>query len=333
MSGHNVLNGAQVIVDYLIREKVPHVFGLCGHGNIQFIDALYERAGDIKTISVHHESVAGFMADVYYRVSGRPTATFTSCGPGSANLPISLGNAFLELGAVHGGDRQRADQPVQPRRFPGIVPALPGRLSLDRALLLQEGVSADPRRTSAADGAAGLEDHGHGAAGAGRARRAVRRVPGGGGGGSAAPGRLERQHLQPLRRRSGGRRSRRSTCCWPPSGRRSSSGRACAMAAPATNCCSSPSGCRFRSRPRRAGSAPSTSIIGSRSGSSPAPATTRPITPRARPTCCWRSACASTTAPRARGFPATPSPSRRPSSSMSTSIRRRSAATTRSRSG
>src|SRR5438552_5752724 len=92
----NMLNGAQVIVDYLIQEKVPQVFGLCGHGNIQFIDALYERAGEIKTISVHHESVAGFMADVYYRVSGRPTATFTSCGPGSANLPISLGNAFLD---------------------------------------------------------------------------------------------------------------------------------------------------------------------------------------------------------------------------------------------
>ena len=92
----NRLNGAQIIVDYLIRQKVPHVFGLCGHGNIQFIDALYERKNDLKTISVHHETVAGFMADVYYRVSGRPTATFTSCGPGSANLPISLGNAFLD---------------------------------------------------------------------------------------------------------------------------------------------------------------------------------------------------------------------------------------------
>ena len=92
----NKLNGAQIIVDYLIRQKVPHVFGLCGHGNIQFIDALYERKNDLKTISVHHETVAGFIADVYYRVSGRPTATFTSCGPGSANLPISLGNAFLD---------------------------------------------------------------------------------------------------------------------------------------------------------------------------------------------------------------------------------------------
>src|SRR5919197_2293690 len=92
----NMLDGGQVIGDYLVREKVPYVFGLCGHGNIGFIDALYERADDIKTISVHHESVAGFMADVYYRVCGRPTATFTSCGPGSANLPIALANSYLD---------------------------------------------------------------------------------------------------------------------------------------------------------------------------------------------------------------------------------------------
>jgi acetolactate synthase-1/2/3 large subunit len=92
----NMLDGGQVIVDYLIREKVPYVFGLCGHGNIQFIDALFERQSDIKTISVHHETVAGFMADVYYRVSGQPTATFTSCGPGSINLPIALANAYLD---------------------------------------------------------------------------------------------------------------------------------------------------------------------------------------------------------------------------------------------
>ena len=96
MAGKNMLDGAQVIVDYLIREKVPYAFGLCGHGNIQFIDALYGRSNEIKTISVHHETVAGFMADVYYRVSGQPTATFTSCGPGSANLPIALGNSFLD---------------------------------------------------------------------------------------------------------------------------------------------------------------------------------------------------------------------------------------------
>ena len=96
MSETNTLDGGQMIVDYLIQNDVPYAFGLCGHGNIGFIDALHERQGDIKTISTHHESVAGFMADVYYRVSGQPTATFTSCGPGSANMPIALGNAFLD---------------------------------------------------------------------------------------------------------------------------------------------------------------------------------------------------------------------------------------------
>ena len=96
MTSGNLLNGGQMIIDYLIRENVPYIFGICGHGNISIIDAMYERSDDIKTISVHHESVSGFMADVFYRVSGQPTATFTSCGPGSANLPIALGNAFLD---------------------------------------------------------------------------------------------------------------------------------------------------------------------------------------------------------------------------------------------
>src|SRR6185436_19194667 len=96
MTTNNLLNGGQVIVDYLVREGVPFVFGLCGHGNIGLLDALYERSSDIKTLSSRHETVSGFMADVYYRVSGQPTATFTSCGPGSANLPIALANAYLD---------------------------------------------------------------------------------------------------------------------------------------------------------------------------------------------------------------------------------------------
>src|SRR5260221_12458912 len=92
----NMLDGGQVIVDYLVREKVPYVFGLCGHGNIGFLHALYERSDEIKTVSVHHESVAGFMADGYYRVGGKPTATFTSCGPGSANLPLPVANPYCD---------------------------------------------------------------------------------------------------------------------------------------------------------------------------------------------------------------------------------------------
>jgi len=169
----NVLNGAQVIVDYLIQEKVPQVFGLCGHGNIQFIDALYERSDELKTISVHHESVAGFMADVYYRVSGRPTGDLHLLRPGLSQSADLARQCVSGFGAVPGGDRQRADQPVQPWRIPGIVPALSGRFSVNGALLLQEGVPADARRDGAAGGSPGVEDDDDGPARTRRARRAL----------------------------------------------------------------------------------------------------------------------------------------------------------------
>ena len=92
----NMLDGGQVIVDYLIREKVPYAFGLCGHGNIQFIDALYERQTTSRPSRCITRRSPASWPTVYYRVSGKPTATFTSCGPGSANLPIALANAFLD---------------------------------------------------------------------------------------------------------------------------------------------------------------------------------------------------------------------------------------------
>jgi acetolactate synthase I/II/III large subunit len=93
------MRGAEIITEYLIRERVPYVVGLCGHGDLGLLDALYDRRAEIGTISVHHESAAGFIADAYYRVRHRPLATFTSVGPGSANLPVALGSALMDSSA------------------------------------------------------------------------------------------------------------------------------------------------------------------------------------------------------------------------------------------
>jgi acetolactate synthase I/II/III large subunit len=93
------MNGGEIIVEYLVREKVPYVFGLCGHGNVGLLDALYDRTDAIRTISTRHEQTAGHMADAYFRVAHRPVATLTSCGPGSANLPIALACAFMDSSA------------------------------------------------------------------------------------------------------------------------------------------------------------------------------------------------------------------------------------------
>lgn len=91
--------GGDVIVDYLIDEEVPYVFALCGHGNLGLLDSLYKKSDKIKTISLRHESAAGFMADAYFKIKHRPVATLTSCGPGSANLPIALGAAYGDSSA------------------------------------------------------------------------------------------------------------------------------------------------------------------------------------------------------------------------------------------
>ena len=94
-----LMNGADIIVDFLIRQKVPYLFGLCGHGNVGFLDAAFKARDRIRTISVHHEQTAGHMADAYFKVRHEPVATFTSCGPGSANLVMALAAAMADSSA------------------------------------------------------------------------------------------------------------------------------------------------------------------------------------------------------------------------------------------
>ena len=94
-----LMNGADIIVDFLIRQKVPYLFGLCGHGNVGFLDAAFKAQNRIRTISVHHEQTAGHMADAYFKVRNEPVATFTSCGPGSANLVMALAAAMMDSSA------------------------------------------------------------------------------------------------------------------------------------------------------------------------------------------------------------------------------------------
>ncbi len=93
------MRGADIIAEYLVKEKVPSLFGLCGHGDIGFLDAFYDRQDKIKALTVRHEQAAGHMADAYFRVAHKPVATFTSCGPGSTNLLTALASAMMDSSA------------------------------------------------------------------------------------------------------------------------------------------------------------------------------------------------------------------------------------------
>src|ERR1035438_8513888 len=89
--------GAAYIADFLVQQKVPYVFGVCGHGILGLLDGLFDRQKEIKTISVHHEAVAGFMAEAYFRITQKPVATYTSCEIGRASCRERARITFVNL--------------------------------------------------------------------------------------------------------------------------------------------------------------------------------------------------------------------------------------------
>ncbi len=90
------MSGGEIIVEYLIKQGVTHIFGVPGHGNLGLMDALKHRQDRIKTFMVRHEETAAFMADAFYRMTHRPAATFSSCGAGSINILIGMAEAMAE---------------------------------------------------------------------------------------------------------------------------------------------------------------------------------------------------------------------------------------------
>ncbi len=94
------MKGGEVIARFLVDEKIPYVFGICGHGNVGFLDALYDVRDKVTLISPRHEQTAAHMADGYFRVRHRPVATLTSTGPGSCNLTMALAVAQTDSSAL-----------------------------------------------------------------------------------------------------------------------------------------------------------------------------------------------------------------------------------------
>src|SRR6266852_1849365 len=94
------MKGAELITEYLIRSRIPYVFGICGHGNVGMLDTLYDARDRIKLVSPRHEQVAAHMADAYFRVRHEAVATLTSCGPGSCNIVMPLAVALSDSSAL-----------------------------------------------------------------------------------------------------------------------------------------------------------------------------------------------------------------------------------------
>ncbi|MGB5067756.1 MAG: thiamine pyrophosphate-binding protein, partial [Albidovulum sp.] len=72
MSVPNHLTGAEALVRMLQAYEVRHIFGLCGDTTLPFYDAMARMNPGIRHILTRDERHAGYMADGYARVTGRP---------------------------------------------------------------------------------------------------------------------------------------------------------------------------------------------------------------------------------------------------------------------
>lgn len=89
---------SDVLVETLVAWGVDTVFGMVGHSNLGFADALRraEERGELRFIGIRHEGAAAFAASAYGKLTGRPAACFAIAGPGSTNLLTGLYDAKLD---------------------------------------------------------------------------------------------------------------------------------------------------------------------------------------------------------------------------------------------
>ena len=89
---------SDAMVETLTAWGVDAVFGMVGHSNLGFAEALRqaEQRGQLRYIGIRHEGAAAFAASAYGKLTGRPAACFAIAGPGSTNLLTGLYDARLD---------------------------------------------------------------------------------------------------------------------------------------------------------------------------------------------------------------------------------------------
>lgn len=80
--------------ELLIAYGIDTVFGIPGVHTVEMYRGLHESS--IRHVTPRHEQGAGFMADGYARVSGKPAACLIISGPGMTNIMTAMGQAYAD---------------------------------------------------------------------------------------------------------------------------------------------------------------------------------------------------------------------------------------------
>jgi acetolactate synthase-1/2/3 large subunit len=89
-----MLTGAQIIWECLLRERVETVFGYPGGAILPAYDAMLDYP--IRHVLVRHEQGAAHMADGYARASGKVGVAIATSGPGATNLTTGIATAMMD---------------------------------------------------------------------------------------------------------------------------------------------------------------------------------------------------------------------------------------------
>lgn len=89
---------SDVMVETMVNWGVTSVFGMVGHSNLGFADAMRVQAetGKLNYYGIRHEGAAAFAASAYGKLTGIPAAAFTIAGPGATNLLTGMWDAKVD---------------------------------------------------------------------------------------------------------------------------------------------------------------------------------------------------------------------------------------------
>lgn len=89
-----------LIIHYLKLEGVTYVFGIPGGGLMNFLVNLKDNANDIRYIVCRQETGAAYIADGYYRATGKIGVVVVTTGPGATNALTGVMNAQADGSAL-----------------------------------------------------------------------------------------------------------------------------------------------------------------------------------------------------------------------------------------
>jgi len=91
--------GADLFVEYLVKNKVEYVFAISGAGNLKLLDSISKNR-NIKLIFHHHEQAAVMAAQGYFRISRKPGVVLVTTGGGTSNTLTGVLSAFMDSDKV-----------------------------------------------------------------------------------------------------------------------------------------------------------------------------------------------------------------------------------------